>query len=542
MSTVNKFLSACLLIIIGLFLGLNWQILNQPPAKDLAQVQKTDIFVANDAKSERLFDPDRPHLAEVAKAVTSSVVFIESSISMRKSVPEDGNHDFDERFWRRFGPGRTTAAGSGIVMSADGYILTNNHVIDGADEGGIIVHLSDRSWFDAKVVGTDPSTDLAVLKITNNSKTLNPVIFGNSDDVEIGDWVLAIGNPLRLRSTVTAGIVSALGRTMDIIDDRLRVESFIQTDAAINQGNSGGALVNVKGELIGINTAIATRTGSYQGYGFAVPANLARKVATDIIETGKVRRALIGVTINSIDFDRAKRLGLSKVAGVDIVQVLKGGAADLAGIEPRDVVLAVDGLEVLEVNNLQERIALHLPGDVVELQVFRKGEILSFPVTLQAIPEEEEKTITEAINPWEDELPEQGLNEAPTIEKEQDLSNNENEVPLEDEAFEMPTPKNPAFGLKTYAFTDLAFTLMELDRTAEDKGIDYLISKVSPKSVLWEKGLRSGQTIIKVDGKRPKSMEQIIELIQAKKEKKAEVTLLLEKADGRRLQIKYKHK
>jgi len=541
MSTFNKILSALLFIIIGLFVGLNWQILKQPTAKNFAEVQKTDIYVANDAKSERLFDPDRPHLTEVASAVTSSVVFIESSTSIRKSVPEDGNHEFDERFWRRFGPGKTTAAGSGIVISADGYILTNNHVIDGADEGGIIVHLSDRSWFDASVVGTDPSTDLAVIKIKTTNLPLNPVIFGNSDDVAIGDWVLAIGNPLRLRSTVTAGIVSALGRTMDIIDDRLRVESFIQTDAAINQGNSGGALVNVKGELIGVNTAIATRTGSYQGYGFAVPANLARKVATDIIETGKVRRALIGVTINSIDFDRAKKLGLTKVAGVDIIQVLKGGAADLAGIEPRDVVLAVDGFEVPEVNNLQERIALRLPGDVVELQVFRKGKILSLPVTLQAIPEVEEEPIAESSSTsWEDYLPEEKV-ENPSSEN-QESDGEEKKIPLEDEAFEMPVPKNPAFALKTFKFEELDFTIMELDRSAEDKGIDFLISKVSPSSELWKKGLRSGQTIVKVDGKRLDTLEEIVELIQAKKQKKAQIVMLLEKADGRRLQIKYKHK
>lgn len=536
MSTFNKLLSAVLLIAIGVFIGLNWQVLNEPAQKPLAEVQKTDIFVAKDAKSERLFDPDRPHLTEVASAVTSSVVYIESSISIKKSMPEDGNHNFDERFWRRFGPGKTTAAGSGIVISPDGYILTNNHVIDGADEGGIIIHLSDRSWFDAEVVGTDPSTDLAVLKIKSSKTALNPVIFGNSDDVAIGDWVLAIGNPLRLRSTVTAGIVSALGRTMDIIDDRLRVESFIQTDAAINQGNSGGALVNVKGELIGVNTAIATRTGSYQGYGFAVPANLARKVATDIIETGKVRRALIGVTINSVDFDRAQKIGLNKVAGVDIIQVLKGGAADLAGIEPRDVILAVDGIEVPEVNNLQERIALHLPGDVVDLQVFRKGEVLTFPVTLQAIPEVEEEVVAESIEtPWENELPNDQ-------ELEQEPEPNQPDAPIEDDEFEMPVPKNPAFGLKTFVFEGLDFTLMELDRTAEDKGIDYLISKVLPASKLWDRGLRSGQTLIKIDGKRPDSMEEIIELIQAKKQKKAEVVLLLEKADGSRLQIKYKHK
>lgn len=535
MSTFNKILSALLFIIIGITVGLNWQIINQPSAKELAQVNKTDIYIANDAKSERLFDPDRPHLADVASAVTSSVVFIESSISIKKSVPDDGNHNFDERFWRRYGPGKTTAAGSGIVISPDGYILTNNHVIDGADEGGIIVHLSDRSWYDATVVGTDPSTDLAVLKIKNVKKALNPVIFGNSDQVVTGDWVLAIGNPLRLRSTVTAGIVSALGRTMDIIDDRLRVESFIQTDAAINQGNSGGALVNVKGELIGVNTAIATRTGSYQGYGFAVPANLARKVATDIIETGRVRRALIGVSINSIDFDRAKRLGLTKVAGVDIVQVIKGGAADQAGIKARDVVLAVDGIEVPEVNNLQERIALHVPGDVVNLQVFRKGEVLTIPVTLQAIPEVAENTVVDKTNAWEDELPEYD-EPAPNDE------NMDKDIPLEDEAFEMPLPKNPAFGLKTFEFSELDFTLMELDRTAEDKGIAYLVSKVAPNSALWKKGLRSGQTVLKIDGKRPKSLDQIVELIQAKMLKKVEVVMLLEKADGNRLQIKYKHK
>lgn len=522
MSTINKILTAALFLLVGLFAGLNWQLNQQREAFLRAQVKQTQIFTANDARSERLFDPNRPHLTEVANALTPSVVFIESRVSARNAVPKDGNHDFDENFWRRFSPRRTTAAGSGIVISSDGYILTNNHVIDGADEDGIKVHLNNRREYQAILIGTDPTTDLAVIKIEEDQ--LEPVIFGNSDAVQIGDWVLAIGNPLRLRSTVTAGIVSALGRSMDIINSRLRVESFIQTDAAINQGNSGGALVNVMGELIGVNTAIATRTGSYQGYGFAVPSNLAKKVATDLIETGKVRRALIGVSINSVSFERAEDLGLKRVAGVDIIQVARGGAADLAGIEAGDVILAVDGMAVDEVNNLQERIALHLPGDMVELQIFRDGEILIKTVELQAIPTEEEE-----------------IAEEQSIEKEE-MPEEHNFDDLDDEPFELPAPKNPDFGLETYAFDKLGFTLMELDRTSENKGVSYLVSKVDPTSIVWEKGLRSGQTIIKVQKKRPESLNQIIDLLSEKVEKKEEVTLLVERADGRRIQLRFRIK
>lgn len=528
MNTVNKVLTASLFLLVGLFIGLNWQLYEEKARFAQSQVKETQILTTTEPTTERFFDPDRPHLTDVANGLTPSVVFIESRISASKAVPNDGNHNFDENFWRRFSPRRTTAAGSGIVISEDGYILTNNHVIDEADDEGIIVHLNNRREYKARLVGSDPTTDLAVIKI--DQANLKPVIFGNSDGVQIGDWVLAIGNPLRLRSTVTAGIVSALGRSMDIINNRLRVESFIQTDAAINQGNSGGALVNVKGELIGVNTAIATRTGSYQGYGFAIPSNLAKKVARDIIETGNVRRALIGVSINSVSFERAEELGLTRVAGVDVIQVMRGGAADLAGIQAGDVILGVDDYEVDEVNNLQERIALHLPGDQVELKIFRKGDIFTKVVQLQAMQEEAEEeqlVVAPITEPTErDSLP---LPENPTNE-------------LEDEPFEMPEPKNPDFGLKTYAFKSLGFTLMELDRTAEGKGIDYLISKVEPSSIVWENGLRSGQTLIKVVKKRPKSLSQIVDLLSEKVLKKEEVTLLVEQADGKRVQLRFRTK
>jgi len=282
--------------------------------------------------------------------------------------------------WERMLPRRrATTIGSGVLVSPDGYIITNNHVIAGADAQSITVTLNDKRFFSASVIGRDPSTDLAVLKI--DGLDLPHAVIGNSDAVEVGDWVVAVGNPFRLRSTVTAGIVSALGRNVDIISDQLRVESFIQTDAAINRGNSGGALINSFGELVGINTAIATENGSYQGYGFAIPINMAFKISRDLIEFGEVRRAFLGVSIMAIGQDRARQLGLSRIQGVEIVNIARNGAADLGGLRLSDVIIDVDGFEVNEANELQARIALQRPGDSVAMTIWRNGELL--PITLR---------------------------------------------------------------------------------------------------------------------------------------------------------------
>ena len=277
-----------------------------------------------------------------------------------------------------------TATGSGVIISSDGYIVTNNHVVEGAEK--IQVTLNNNKNYDATVVGRDPSTDIAVLKIDESN--LPTLSWGNSDNVRIGQWVLAVGNPFELNSTVTAGIVSAKGRNINIIGDRNReeilpVESFIQTDAAVNPGNSGGALVNTNGELIGINTAIASKTGSYAGYSFAVPASIAQKVANDIIEFGNVQRGFLGVQISPVTEVQAKDAGLPSVNGVYVNGVTDGGAAQYAGVEVGDIILKVQGVSVNTVPQLQEQVSKFRPGNKVLLTLWRNGKEKMLDVELK---------------------------------------------------------------------------------------------------------------------------------------------------------------
>lgn len=288
-----------------------------------------------------------------------------------------------------FGPGMgrrqqsqpIQGAGSGVIISADGYIVTNNHVIDGADN--IEVVLNDKRDFKATLVGTDPTTDIALLKI--DAEGLRPLSFGNSDGVKVGEWVLAVGNPFNLTSTVTAGIVSAKGRHVGINTSNMAIESFIQTDAAVNPGNSGGALVNTKGEVIGINTAIASPTGSFSGYSFAVPSNIAQKVAQDLMTYGEVQRALLGVTIGEVDASMVKDLGLDKPQGVVVVSVADGGAAKEAGVKEKDVITKLDDEAVNSVPDLQSRVAQHRPGDSIKLTMIRDGRQTEVVATLRNV-------------------------------------------------------------------------------------------------------------------------------------------------------------
>ena len=268
--------------------------------------------------------------------------------------------------------------GSGVIISKDGYIVTNNHVIENATD--ITITLFDKRQFKAKVIGKDPTTDIALLKIDADS--LPVLAFGNSDNIKVGEWVLAIGNPFNLTSTVTAGIVSAKARNISILDRRYAIESFIQTDAAVNPGNSGGALINTKGELIGINTAIASRTGSFIGYSFAVPVNIVKKVVADLIEYGTVQRAYLGVNVVDINKDIAKRYNLDSYQGVLLVSVLPDGAAEKAGLKEGDVITAVDGKPVNEVPELLEHIGMHRPGDKVTITYKRDGKEKNITVVL----------------------------------------------------------------------------------------------------------------------------------------------------------------
>ncbi len=269
--------------------------------------------------------------------------------------------------------------GSGVILSSDGYIVTNNHVIEDAQK--IKVVLNDKREFDAELVGTDPTTDVALLKI--ESEGLPYLIYGNSGDLKLGEWVLAVGNPFNLTSTVTAGIVSAMTRNLGINPDNLSIESFIQTDAAVNPGNSGGALVNQKGQLVGINTAIASRTGSYAGYSFAVPVTIVKKVVDDLKEFGEVQRALLGVNIGDVTAEIAEEYNLDKIEGVFVGGVTADGAAREAGIKEGDVIVSVGGTKVNSSAELQETVSQYRPGDDVVVVVKRSNSRKQFTVTLR---------------------------------------------------------------------------------------------------------------------------------------------------------------
>lgn len=377
MRTRDRYLSGILLLLIGILLGTLFAFYQQDRVDDRAEVKVTEIRhsarpIFTDKELQQL--DGRFLFKEVANRVSPTVVYIESEVPFSKEeMPDDDIHrEEEEDFWGQIFPRRARTVGSGVIISSDGYILTNNHVIEGAVEDGIQVTLHDRRTYSARIVGQDPTTDLAVMKI--DAQNLPSITIGNSNKVEVGEWVLAIGNPFRLRSTVTAGIVSALSRDMQIIQDQMRVESFIQTDAAINKGNSGGPLVNTSGELIGINTAIASLSGTYQGYGFAAPSNLAMKVAKDIIEYGEVRRALLGVTIRTVDSNIAEELEIDQIRGVLITNVSSDGAAGKAGLQRSDIVLSVDGIAVNKSNELQQKIAVLHPGDTVNLKIWRDGK------------------------------------------------------------------------------------------------------------------------------------------------------------------------
>jgi len=276
------------------------------------------------------------------------------------------------------------SSGSGVIVSEDGFIITNNHVVDGAKE--VKVTLNDKRTYNAKVIGTDPSTDLAVVKIREKelgSRKLVAMKYGNSDFVEVGQWVLALGNPFNLTSTVTAGIVSAKGRNIDILEGTYSVESFIQTDAVVNPGNSGGALIDTEGNLIGINTAIITRSGRYEGYSFAVPVNLARKVAKDLIEFGTVQRGFMGVTIKDITNQMFDDNNLSSMDGVYLDKINSGGAAEECGLRKGDIITYVNDVKVKSSPELQEQVALFRPGQNVKVIYLRSGKEYEVEVKLK---------------------------------------------------------------------------------------------------------------------------------------------------------------
>lgn len=271
------------------------------------------------------------------------------------------------------------SAGSGVIISPDGYIVTNSHVVSGAEE--ISVTLENNKSFKARLIGADEVTDIAVVKI--EASGLPYLEFGDSDALRLGEWVIAIGNPYNLTNTITAGIVSAKSRSMPSYDEGFKIESFIQTDAAVNPGNSGGALVNIKGELVGINTAIASRTGSFTGYSFAVPASIARKIVNDFVDFGEVKRALLGITMQDMSSELARERGIRDVKGVYVSDVLKGGAAHKAGIRESDIILSISGKPVNSSPEVQEQISKFRPKDRIKVVILREGKQKELSVVLE---------------------------------------------------------------------------------------------------------------------------------------------------------------
>lgn len=333
--------------------------------------------------------------ADLAEAQADSVVNISTTkhakVAQRGLPPGFGSphrgspfDDFFNDFLRNMPRQQQErhALGTGFILSADGYVITNNHVVEGADE--VIVKTSDGTEHEAKIIGTDPKLDVALIKFKAN-KRLKAVKLGNSDKLRVGDWVVAIGNPFGLEQTVTAGIVSAKGRVIGSgpYDD------FIQTDAAINPGNSGGPLFNTRGQVIGINTAIYSRSGGNNGIGFAIPINLARSVIDELREKGHVTRAQLGVHITDVDKEAMQALGLKNRQGALVPQVVAGSAADKAGILPGDVIVSIDGEAVHKAHDLPLRVARHAPGDRVKIGVIRNGKAKTIIVKVDAMQDEE---------------------------------------------------------------------------------------------------------------------------------------------------------
>lgn len=330
-----------------------------------------------------------PDLTKAAEKSVHAVVHIE--VKIHEQMGENEDNPLYNFF---FGPGRpggtnprgykeqpqfAMGSGSGVIINSDGYIVTNNHVVDDAVDVQVI--LDDNRKFTAKVIGRDPNTDIALVKI--DAKDLHSLVWGNSDDLKLGEWVLAVGNPFNLTSTVTAGIVSAKSRSIGIMSGQMPLESFIQTDAAVNPGNSGGALVNSRGDLVGINTAIASQTGSYSGYSFAIPATIARKVVDDLKKYGEVQRAVLGVTMQTVNDSIAKADKLVKIAGAYVRSTTADGAARKAGIKEGDIIVSIDGNSVNTSSQLQEQIGRFSPGNEITVGYLRKGELKTVKVELR---------------------------------------------------------------------------------------------------------------------------------------------------------------
>lgn len=474
-------IGSTVLLTVGMFLGV---LLVSNISPDIID----GVFAANrediGAKQPPLKQMDAMKILnesfnKVSEATLPSVVSIE--VKAKRSNRNGRMQEFFEFFGAPRGQQEDDenlimGNGSGVFISEDGYIITNNHVIEDAVE--IKVMTNDRKEYEAELIGTDPLTDLAVIKI--DGENLPAAHFAEIENVKTGEWVMAVGNPLGLNSTVTTGIISAIGRgQLNLNRDRYSVEYFIQTDAAINPGNSGGGLFNMDGSLVGINTAIATRTGNYIGYGFAIPVDLVESVVYDLIEDGKVDRGYIGVSIKSVEDDvMAEALGLDGVYGVKIEGVLEGSAAEDAGLEIGDVIVALDGEKLVTSNELQSKVAQKRAGDKVELTIIRDGDKMMKTVRLRSRDGNDDFASADT-----------GENEIKKLENE---------------------PLN----FKEYGFSIEPINERVKDEYEIDHGV--LISKVERYSIASDRGLFPNGVIIEADRKEIKSTSQLKEIFESK--------------------------
>lgn len=419
-------------------------------------------------------------IIEASKSVIPSVV----SIAV-ESESQNQMSDMFREFHRFFGEmpdnGKKTIQGfgSGVIISADGYIVTNNHVVENAIKNGIKVTLSDKSEYKAEVIGTDPSTDLAIIKI--DAKNLKPAYFGDMSHVKPGNFVIAVGNPLGLDFTVTQGIVSAIGRGQLGLPRRssFSIENFIQTDAAINPGNSGGGLFDLSGALIGINSAIATETGTFMGYGFAIPIDIVTIVINDLIEDGKIDRPSLGVMITNVDEIVSKALGLPKVKGVLVNDIIKDSGAEEAGIEPQDVILSVDGVEVNSVSELQTQIIKKRIGKEVKLTVWRDKKEITKNVKLKA--------------------------------RQTDVTENSNIINDDDESI---IERDGVLSFQKLGFTVKALTSDQKEDFSVKDGV-YILS-VFPNSAVSQRGMTSGGVIVSADMQKVFKPSDLSKIIKSK--------------------------
>lgn len=380
---MKQLLSLVLAGIIGGFAALGGAYFLQPtPGKSEISTYANPVKHVNVKPIANTAPED---FTQAAERAMPAVVHIAAKAAEKETTEREQENPmqffFGEDFFDFFGgDAPKQGTGSGVIYSTDGYIITNNHVVEFADE--IEVTLFDNRKFSAQVIGTEAKSDLAILKI--DAYDLPTLDIANSDETKVGEWVLAVGNPFDLTSTVTAGIVSAKGRSIRLLGGGDAIEAFIQTDAAVNPGNSGGALVDASGQLLGINTAIATRTGTFSGYSFAIPVNLVTRIADDIIEYGSYQRAFLGIEINNLNSSTAEDLGISISQGVVIEKLVDGGSAQYAGLLPKDVIIGVDGRSINTVPELQEVVGRAKVGDVLTVKVNRKGEVQEIPVRLKA--------------------------------------------------------------------------------------------------------------------------------------------------------------